>query len=312
MSESNQPRIARPGGVFLGHDLRLRPIWRALLYLVAAVMVMLLAGILAGGFAALLSPAAAEKLAARELLPRWWLALQYALWNAGLVVLAWLFLRALDGRDWRSLGLWFYPGWLREAALGLALGAALIGAMAAALAAGGWVVFAARAAPHAEPLLATTAMLLVAATFEELLLRGYAFQRLVDALGAAGAVLLTSALFGALHIPNPSATALSTANTALAGILMAVAYLKTRGLWLPIGLHFAWNFVMGPVLGMPVSGMDFGGLWSAALREPAWISGGAYGPEGGLVATAAAAAAALWLGRTRAITPSPAMREVLE
>jgi uncharacterized protein len=313
MSEPTQPEVAQPGGsFFLGADLRLRPIWRAVLYAVAAFAVLVVLQIFAGIIAALFVPEVAERLLERQLPPRWFLAMQYVLMNAGLLALAWLFLRAVDQRDWRGLGLWFYPGWGREAALGLGIGAALIAAVTGVLFAGGWVVFSSRAEPPAEGLLLTGLMLVVAAAFEEILLRGYAFQRLVDAAGKLGAILITSALFGALHIPNPSATALSTANTVLAGVLLAVAYLKTRGLWLPIALHFAWNFLMGPMLGLPVSGYDLGGLLGTATEGPQWISGGAYGPEGGVVLTVAAVAAVVWLWRSRSISLSPAMQKVLE
>jgi membrane protease YdiL (CAAX protease family) len=313
MTEQPQPAAPEPrGSFFLSADLRLRPIWRALLYAIAAVVVIVLTGILAGMVVAVVRPAAAAELTAGGLPPHWFLVLQYSLMNAGLLALAWLFYRGLDKRDWRGLGLWFYSGWLRESALGLGIGAALIFAVAGTLSLGGWVKFTTTGAPPAGSLALTLVMLLLAAAFEEVLLRGYAFQRLVDSLGALGAVLISSALFGALHIPNPSATPLSTANTVLAGVLLAVAYLKTRGLWLPIGLHFAWNFLMGPVLGLPVSGIDFAGFFTTATAGPAWISGGAYGPEGGVVLTAAATAAAACLWRARAISPSPGMREVLQ
>jgi membrane protease YdiL (CAAX protease family) len=313
MAEQPQPAAPQPrGGFFLSADHRLRPIWRALLYAIAAVVVILLSGIVAGMIVAVVRPAAAAELTTGNLPPHWFLAMQYALMNAGLLALAWVFFRGLDQRDWRGLGLWFYSGWVRESAVGLAIGAALIVVVAGTLGSGGWVSFATRAAPPAGSLALTLVMLLLAATFEEVLLRGYVFQRLVDSTGALGAVLITSVLFGALHIPNPSATPLSTANTVLAGVLLAVAYLKTRGLWLPIGLHFAWNSLMGPVLGLPVSGINMGGLFSTATAGPAWISGGAYGPEGGVVLTVAATAAAAWLWRARAISPSPAMQEVLQ
>lgn len=311
---TGQPQPVVPetrGSFFLSADHRLRPIWRALLYAVAAVVLILLAGMFAGMLVAVIRPAAAELTAAR-LPPHWFLVLHYSLMNAGLLALAWLFLRGLDQRDWRGLGLWFYPGWLRESAAGLAMGAALLAVVAGTLAGGGWVSFAWRGAPPAGSLALTLAMLLLAAGFEEILLRGYAFQRLVESVGAPGAVLLTSALFGVLHIPNPSATLLSTANTVLAGVLLAVAYLKTRGLWLPIGLHFAWNVLMGPVLGLPVSGIALGGFFATSAAGPAWISGGAYGPEGSVVLTVAATAGAAWLWRARAVSPSPAMREVLQ
>jgi uncharacterized protein len=156
-------------------------------------------------------------------------------------------------------------------------------------------------------------MFLVAAAMEEILFRGYGFQRLVEAVGAVGAVALMSAFFGFVHIENPSATILSTVNTVLAGVLFSVAYLRTRALWLPIAMHWAWNFFQGEVFSLPVSGLRMPQpLFDVRIPGPSWLTGGAYGPEGGLVVTAVALAGILWLARTRHLAPSPAMREVLQ
>jgi hypothetical protein len=156
-------------------------------------------------------------------------------------------------------------------------------------------------------------MFLVAAAMEEILFRGYGFQRLVEAVGAVGAVALMSAFFGFMHIENPSATILSTVNTVLAGVLFSVAYLRTRALWLPIATHWAWNFFQGQVFSLPVSGIRVPRpLFEVRIPGPSWLTGGAYGPEGGLVVTAVALAGILWLARTRHLAPSPAMREVLQ
>src|SRR2546430_16785770 len=114
-------------------------------------------------------------------------------------------------------------------------------------------------------------------------------------------------------LPISSATPLSTANTTLAGVLFSLAYLKTRGLWLPIGLHWAWNFTMGPILSLPVSGMRFGPtLLRSQLTGAKWLTGGAYGPEGGAVTTVVCVAAIFWLARTQRFAPSPAMEEALK
>jgi len=119
-------------------------------------------------------------------------------------------------------------------------------------------------------------------------------------------------LFGFAHLGNPSATPLSTANTVLAGVLLAAAYLKTRALWLPIGLHWAWNFLMGPVLGLPVSGYRLGGLPGARVSGPEWLTGGTYGPEGSVVLTVVCAVATVWLWRSRSVAPSTAMQQALQ
>jgi membrane protease YdiL (CAAX protease family) len=243
-------------------------------------------------------------------------AIVYVLLDVAVLVESWLFLRAFDRRGFRTLGLWFYPGWLKELARGAGIGAALIGLVAGILLALRAVRYPGLAGAPDDllpGLAAAAGVLLLAATCEELVFRGYGFQRLVDAFGPLGAVVVFSSLFGVVHLLNPNATILSTASTALSGVLLAVAYLKTRALWLPIGLHWAWNFFMGPVLSLPVSGIAFEPtLLRVQLSGPAWLTGGAYGPEGGVVALVVIIPAIIWLARTRRVATSPAMEEVLE
>jgi membrane protease YdiL (CAAX protease family) len=128
-------------------------------------------------------------------------------------------------------------------------------------------------------------MLLFGAVGEELLFRGYAFQLLLRRFGAARVILPFGALFGAAHAMNPGATALSIVNTALWGILLGYAFHRARTLWLPIGLHFGWNWAL-PLFGVQLSGFTMGTTgytlrWTAG---PLW-SGGAYGVEAGLPTT---------------------------
>jgi hypothetical protein len=98
-------------------------------------------------------------------------------------------------------------------------------------------------------------------------------------------VTVASALFAAAHLGNPNASGvLSWAffNTIAIGVLLAVAYLRTRTLWLPFGIHFGWNFALGFVFGLPVSGLsDFSVLVSGSVRGRQWLTGGSYGLENG-------------------------------
>jgi membrane protease YdiL (CAAX protease family) len=127
--------------------------------------------------------------------------------------------------------------------------------------------------------------LLVTALVEEIGFRGYPFQRLIEASGPALATLVMSATFGLIHLGNPDSTLRSTAVTMLAGWLCALAYLRTRALWLPWGLHFAWNASMGLLFGLPVSGLrKFSPVVATNSHGPIWLTGNGYGPEGGLVA----------------------------
>ena len=118
------------------------------------------------------------------------------------------------------------------------------------------------------------------ALVEELGFRGYPFQRLMDAVGPVWATVILSVIFGLVHLHNPDATAASTLCTILAGVLLTVAYLRTRALWLCWGLHFAWNLTQGALLGLPVSGTTmFSTVVQTRTSGPIWLTGGAYGPE---------------------------------
>ncbi|MBI3668672.1 MAG: CPBP family intramembrane metalloprotease, partial [Acidobacteria bacterium] len=243
-------------------------------------------------------------------------ALLYFLLNAGLLVEGWLFLHVFDRRTFRTLGLWFYPGAGRELVCG-AVGGALLMALVVvllylsqALHYSGLAGASGRLLPR---LAASAGVFLLAAAFEEIAFRGYAFQRLLDEAGPIVAVAAISGLFGGLHLTNPYATPLSTANTVLAGVLFSLAYLKTRALWLPIGLHWAWNFFQGTIFSLPVSGLRLGStLLRAELTGADWLTGGFYGPEGGLAVTLVSLAGITWLALTRRLGPSPAMQEVLK
>jgi membrane protease YdiL (CAAX protease family) len=176
--------------------------------------------------------------------------------------------------------------WGRDFLLGLAIGAGLIAISVAAMAVLGHVSFQ-LIWDHQVPgnLLAVLYMLATAAMTEELMFRGYPFQRLVEALGAVPAILVLSALFGYAHARNPHVSRLALLNTLLVGILLAVAYLRTRALWLPWGIHLAWNAALGVAFGLPVSGLDFSVLVKGTALGPTWLTGGDYGLEGSLLAS---------------------------
>ncbi|HZM82897.1 MAG TPA: CPBP family intramembrane glutamic endopeptidase [Candidatus Limnocylindrales bacterium] len=140
-------------------------------------------------------------------------------------------------------------------------------------------------------------VVITAGVFEELLLRGVLFRLLEEKLGSWLAVALSAAAFGALHLANPEATLFTSAAIALqAGVLLALAFMATRRLWLPIGMHVAWNFSESVIFGVPLSGFAYAGLLRSHLTGPPLISGGAFGVEGSAltVAICLTAAAALY------------------
>jgi uncharacterized protein len=128
---------------------------------------------------------------------------------------------------------------------------------------------------------------LFAGFFEELLFRGYIFQTLVEGTNRIIAIAIFSVFFGLGHLANPHISVFSVFNIILAGIFLSLAYLRTRTLWLCTALHVGWNFFQGSVYSLPVSGLiksDIS-ISRVALTGPEWLTGGAFGPEGGGAAT---------------------------
>jgi len=126
-------------------------------------------------------------------------------------------------------------------------------------------------------------VLAVAALVETVAFQGYPFQRLIEAIGPTGATVATAVLFGVIHIYNTDASLISVLVTMFAGVLLSVAYLRTRALWLAWGFHLAWNLSMGVFFGLPVSGFTtFSTILQTDTVGPHWLTGGAYGPEAGL------------------------------
>jgi hypothetical protein len=193
---------------------------------------------------------------------------------------------------------WGYNGlprrdWLRDSAVGAVLGFTMV--TVAVLVIITFFNLTIKLALTSKTLVVGVAVfgiVLAAAMAEELMFRGYPFQRLVEGLGAIGAILVLSALFGAVHMGNPHVSdnrwvqVFAFSNTLLIGIVLALGYLRTRALWLPWGLHFGWNATLGLVYGLPVSGINqFAVMVKSKAAGPEWFLGGSYGVEGGLLGT---------------------------
>ncbi|MBX7219665.1 MAG: CPBP family intramembrane metalloprotease [Blastocatellia bacterium] len=123
------------------------------------------------------------------------------------------------------------------------------------------------------------------AIFEELFCRGFLLLALRQGIGAGPALVVTSGLFALAHGGNPNVSKLALVNTFLAGIWLGLPVLTRKNLWGAWGLHTGWNFATVWLWGVPVSGL--GNLLSATVvqfqpGEPVWLTGGGYGPEGGL------------------------------
>ena len=232
----------------------------------------------------------------------WGMALGSACAVAGFGFATWLVGHALNRRPAAALG-WAEPRRLPARVLA---GVAIGGLMAAGAVGLAVVLSGARLEGDAATGFVSAAAplgvgLLAAALAEELMFRGYPLRRLADAIGPWAATALLAVGFAVAHGANPNVTAFGSVNIALAAVWLAVAFFSRGGMPLAWGLHFGWNAGLGVVFEAPVSGLTFDlpAVEYAAGRH-AWIDGGAFGPEGGLVGTLGfgiGAVALVWVAR---------------
>lgn len=181
----------------------------------------------------------------------------------------------------------------------------LLGGLPAALAmllgvvAGGaaWVKDGGAASDFPGGVLVTVALLAPAALAEEMMFRGVPLVVLTRLMGRPAALVLVSLLFSLVHLDNPDVSARALGNVALAGILLALAFYSPGGMWTAFGAHLGWNGTLAS-LGAPVSGLPFDIPYiDYTMGGPSWLTGGRFGPEGGLLSTIAITAAILVAAR---------------
>ena len=298
-------------GIFWNSDQRrLRTLWRLIGQLIIlGVLVIVIEG--AVGFVAVGMLAAREGISPEQLSDPG-VVQQFIMENPvpmmlsnvglglSLVISVWLAGRFLDRRSFADFGFHLDRDWWIDFGFGLALGAVLMLIIFLIELAAGWVTvtetFATRSpdARFLPALLVPLVSFLAVGFYEELFSRGYQLQNLSEGLngnviGPRAAILiatlLSSAVFGALHSGNPNASLFSTLNIVFAGILLAMGYLLTGELAIPIALHITWNFFQGNVFGFPVSGGDFRAATFIRIDQggPDLWTGGAFGPEAGLL-----------------------------
>lgn len=277
-------------------ERRLRAGWRLLLQAALAVALAVLPIVLiaepltiahkAGAFLPLLNKVAYDRVVNIIIGP---------LLTAMLVLSVWLAARYLDRRpSLADFGVRFDAQWWRLLAAGFFLGALLM-----------TLVFAVERTSHSLVVVGmwrsvvplslafgfTITKVICVGIYEELITRGYQLTNLRESIGAPAAVIVTSAIFALLHLTTEHSSALSVIGLFVNGILFAVAALETGRLSFPIGLHIAWNLFEGSVFGFPVSG-DKEGASVLAIQQLGLplVTGGDYGPEGGLIGIAASLA----------------------
>ncbi|MFI5936231.1 lysostaphin resistance A-like protein [Actinoplanes sp. NPDC051494] len=134
-------------------------------------------------------------------------------------------------------------------------------------------------------LFVTLGMMASVAVNEELLFRGIIFRILEERTGTVVALVISSVLFGLTHLVNDGATIWGTLAIGIeGGTMLCAAYALTRSLWLPIGIHFAWNFTEAGFFGVATSGTEQHGLFDTTLSGPTFLTGGAFGPEASFTA----------------------------
>ena len=136
-------------------------------------------------------------------------------------------------------------------------------------------------------MLPSLAMAFTSAIFEEILFRGIIFRITEEKLGSYWALIISAAIFGAMHLANPHSSILAALGLAIqAGLLLAAAYIFSRNLWFPIAIHFAWNFTQSGIFGVSTSGNNMGkSLLTTKIEGAEWFTGGQFGPEASIQAT---------------------------
>ena len=209
----------------------------------------------------------------------------YVTMSGGLLLGHWWTIRSVEPRGWSAVSLGRAQLRWPALAAGVALGAVAVGGPSALLLLAGWL----RIEPSppgdwVRAALTTLAVLVPAALWEELLTRGYLFALIRDAVGARRAIVVTSVMFGLLHVQNAGATWQSIALVTLAGIFLGSILVATGSLYAAWAAHVAWNFVMAGVLHTTVSGFGMGAPnYRTVDAGPDWATGGTWGPEAGLI-----------------------------
>ncbi len=288
-------------------ERRVRALWRLMgqLLMFAILMFVLMAGL---GFVAVgmlmtrSGPESISSQAVQQMINEMPLLMTLSMLTMGLAltISVWLAGRFLDRRPFADFGFRFGKDWWLDFGFGLFQGAFLMLLVFLAELALGWVsvegFFVTRdhSASFLVALIPPLLIFLAVGFYEELFSRGYQLQNIAeglnwDTIGPRGsiviALLLSSVVFGLMHAGNPNASAISTVNLVIAGFQLALGYLLTGELAIPIGLHITWNFFQGNVFGFPVSGTDFRSATFISVRQggPDLWTGGAFGPEAGII-----------------------------
>ena len=275
------------GGLFRGPDGRPWPVIRVGLYLIAYAV----ANLVLGGALTLLvgiaAPGALAALAFNLLTPLGLIVIGAS--TVATVLVTWAFCRFVDRTSLTELGPRRDAGWLRDLLGGMLVGAALMtGVVLVEIGLGGYRVDGVGVTGRAVASIVMGLVLYSLVAFgEELASRGYVLGTLAEQWGWRWAALASSLVFALLHAGNPGSDVWAVLGVFFAGVMLAVAYVRTRRLWLPIGVHWTWNLFQGPIYGFRVSGTEASGLLTLTPVGPGILTGGPFGPEASAVGVVA-------------------------
>ena len=207
--------------------------------------------------------------------------------QAVIIVIASFICQLLRRKPMNELFGKFNVRWLKELGLGGLIGSALMLVPALILWIFGWVHWQWNPAGFST-LLSTVFLFAGVALAEEILFRGFIFQRLIAGLGQLPAQLIMAGYFLLTHLNNPGMTGdvkvLASINIFIASLVFGLTFIRTKSLAMPLGLHFMANLMQGGVLGFGVSGTDQSGLLQPIFSEvPIWLTGGQFGLEASIL-----------------------------
>ncbi len=281
---------AAKNNLLLDSENYLRSGWRALIFLLTAIILYYVSALLAE----------LTKVVPPQSL--------FFLFYLDVALATFLMSKFIDRRRFASVGLPYHGRITKEVLLGILIGAVMIGAVGSVEFLTGAVRLGPRHGVSLTLVLRNFGLSFLFFGFfaagEELLFRGYPYQALIEGMGEIGATIFMAVVFGVMHVFNPNAGIISIVNTMLAGVWLSIAYLKTRTLYFPFGLHFSWNFVQSFFLSLPVSGLLTNRtIFVPTDYGPDWLTGGKYGPEGGIGVTVVVLLAIVYLLVEKRIKP---------
>jgi membrane protease YdiL (CAAX protease family) len=242
--------------------------------------------------------------------------LGYLIVFGGTLAISFILARYLDKRPYSTIGFMFHSRWLKEYLIGVLIGFALVSIIFLFELGMGFITVKLN---NISPSLLTNVFIylliifIVQSAYEELAYRGYLFQNFIEGANAIIAVAVISVLFGIAHLNNPNSSWVAAFNITAGGIMLALAYIRTKSLWLASGLHFSWNFFLSTIYSLPVSGVKLPDtILLVEQKGPTWLTGGDFGPEAGVPALILIISACFLIYFWKKIKAAPEMAKLWE